>query len=149
VLPLARLDWAARSWLALQATGAGLGTRPRVATAAGSVEVTQAFGLLGLCVCSAAPTGLHPSFALSIGALRTALDGQATSPNLGHRVERWAAVADVSAGARLGLPDPFYLALASHVQLTQPSVAIHVVEPVVATTGRPNLLLTLTAGARL
>jgi hypothetical protein len=149
VLPLVRLDFAIRSWLTLQATGAGFGTRPRVEAAGGSVEINQAFGLLGLCVCFASGTGIHPLVALSVGALRTALDGQATAPNLGHRVARWTAVADGAAGARLSLPSWLFFTLAAHVQLGEPYVAIHVVDSVVGTTGRPNLLLTLTAGATL
>jgi hypothetical protein len=149
LLPLVRIDWAVRSWFAVQATGAGFGTRPRVDTAAGSVLLTQAFGLVGLCLCSASGTGIHPLFALSIGALRTTVDGRASAPNLGHEVDRWTALVDASAGARLSLPGGPYFTLASELQLAAPYVAIHVLDEVAATSGRPNLLFTLTAGVRL
>src|SRR6185369_512463 len=56
ILPLLRFDWALTSWLGLQATGAGLGTRPRVAAAAGSVQVAQDFAVLGLCACRSSAT---------------------------------------------------------------------------------------------
>jgi hypothetical protein len=39
------------------------------------------------------------------------------------------------------------LTLAAHVQVAAPCLAIHFVDAVVATSGRPNLFLTLTIGA--
>ena len=149
VLPLARLDWAVRSWLALQLTGAGLGTRPRLETEAGSVQVAQQFGVFGLCACRAADTGFRPFAALGAGILRTALDGIATPPNVGHEVEHWAFLVHGSVGVTLNVPGRYYATLGLHVQLAEPYVAIHVVDAVVATTGRPDLLLALTAGAWL
>jgi len=149
LLPFVRADWALHPWLTLQVSGAGLGSRPRVTTPDGSVDVAQSFVVLGLCACSSARAGLHPFFALSAGALRTSLEGHANAPNLGHRVQRWSFLADASAGARLALPNPFYLSFAAHLQLAAPYVAIHSPTGVAATTGLPNLLLTLTAGARL
>ncbi|HTQ03073.1 MAG TPA: hypothetical protein VMI54_04425 [Polyangiaceae bacterium] len=148
LLPLARLDLALTSWLALQATVAGFGTRPRVDTAAGSVVVTQSFGKVGLCLCAVPHAGVEPLAALSAGALLTGLDGHAVAPNLGHRLEQWALLLDATVGARVGLPDGFYLTLASELEVAAPSATIHIVDVVVATTGRPNLLASLTAGAR-
>jgi len=149
VLPVVRFGWSLDSWFALEATGAGFGTRPSVETAAGSVEVAQYFALFG--ASAAVPTGtiVEPLFALSIGALGTTLDGRALPPNVAHDVTQWTAVADGSAGVRLRPSEGFFLTLAAHVQLTQPYVAIHFVDTVVATTGRPNLLLTFTLGAWL
>ena len=149
LLPLVRLSWSFGPWLALQATGAGLGTQPRVEAAAGSVDVAQQFGLLGLCLCSASGAGMRPILALSVGALHTSLDGHPSAMNLGHQLDLWALVFDASVGVRLGLPDRFYLTLATHVQMTEPYAAIHFVDTVVARTGRPNLLLALTVGALL
>jgi hypothetical protein len=148
-LPLVRVDWAVRSWFAVQATGAGFGTPARVDTAAGSVALTQAFGLVGLCLCSASATGIHPLFALSAGALRTTVDGRASAPNVGHEVARWTALVEGSAGARLNLRGGPYFTLASELQLAAPYVAVHVLDEVAATSGRPNLLFTFTAGVAL
>ncbi|HEY3497339.1 MAG TPA: hypothetical protein VGK73_21735 [Polyangiaceae bacterium] len=149
LLPLLRIDWAISSGLSVQATGAGFGTRPRVEGAAGSVEVAQQFVLFGLCACAPSGTGIQPIAALGMGALHTGLDGEATLPNLGHRVDRWSLLVDGNVGARLNLHERWYLKFASHVQVAAPYVAIHFVDTVVATTGRPNLLFALTAGARL
>jgi hypothetical protein len=56
---------------------------------------------------------------------------------------------DGSFGTGLRLGDRFYLTIAAHVQMAEPYVAIHFVDAVVATSARPNLLLTLTVGAWL
>jgi hypothetical protein len=148
LLPVVRLGWALRPWLALQATGAGLGTQPRVEAAAGSVDVAQQFGLLGLCICAASSPGVSPVFSFSVGALHTSLEGHPSAMNLGHRQESWALVFDASVGVRLPWSDRFYSTLATHAQLAEPYAAIHVVDAVVAKTGRPNLMLALTLGAR-
>ncbi|HEX5098210.1 MAG TPA: hypothetical protein VFV94_01865 [Polyangiaceae bacterium] len=149
VMPVVRVGWSIGSSFALEATGAGFGTRPSVETAAGSVEVAQYFALFG--ASAAVPTGtvVEPLFALSVGALGTTLNGRALPPNVAHDVTQWTAVADGGAGLRLRPSERFYLTLAGHVQLTQPYVAIHFVDTLVATTGRPNLLLTFTLGAWL
>ena len=149
LLPLVRLGWTVRPWFALEATGAGFGTKPTLEAAAGSVSVAQAFGLLGLCLCSPANHGIHPLLSLSVGALHTALEARTSLPNVAHHATHWSALADAGVGARLGLTDRFYLTLAAHVQLAEPYVAIHVLDTVVATTGSPNVLVALSAGARL
>jgi hypothetical protein len=149
VLPLVRFGWSPSSWLAWEATAAGLGTRPHVESTAGSVEVAQYFALFG--ASATVPTGtlIEPLFALSGGAFGTSLNGRALPPNVAHDVTQWTAVMDASAGLRLRSSGRLYLTLAAHAQLTAPYVAVHFVNTVVATTGRPNLLLTLTAGMGL
>jgi hypothetical protein len=147
-MPVLRVDAALGARLSVQASAAGLGTRPRVETAAGHVDVARELGLVGLCLCTQVRRNVQPLFALAAGALHTRLDAQAVAPNLGRRVQRWAALFDASVGLRLGLPGRTYVTLAGHVELAEPYVAIHVLDSIVATSGRPNLLLTLTAGAR-
>jgi hypothetical protein len=149
LLPLVRLDWALSSLLTLQATAAGFGTRPRIVTEAGNVDVTQKFALLGLCACVPLSPRVHAVAALAGGVLHTALVGRAVSPNSGQDVEGWALLTEASLGAELRLLGGAYLTLAAHAQLAEPYVAIHSVDSVVATTGRPNLRFTITAGAWL
>ena len=149
VLPLARFDWALRPWLLLQAVLAGLGTRPTVANAEGSAQVAQAYGLLGGSVRFRADARLRPFAALAAGALRTSVEGRADNPNQGRAVEQWSFLVDAGVGSQLRLPDRFYLSLAAHAQLAEPYLAVRFVETVVATSARPNLLLTLTIGAWL
>jgi hypothetical protein len=148
LLPLLRGEWGFDSWLSLQLTLAAFGTEPRVETSAGDVTVRRDFAALGVCACRRSVRGVHPFFALAAGALHTAVDGEANTPSVGHHESQWAALVDATAGARFGWSDRFYVSAAAQLQLAAPYVAIHVVDTVVATTGRPNLLFTLTAGAR-
>ena len=149
ILPVARLDWAVGSWLALQGELAGFGSRPEVSTAAGSARIAQQYALLGVCTCAPSARRLRPTVALSAGALHTSADGQAAAPAQGHSVERWSFLLQASLGARLSLFDRYELALAAQAQVAEPYVAVYVVDTVAATVGRPDLLLTATVGGWL
>jgi hypothetical protein len=120
-----------------------------VASTAGSARVTQQYGVLGGGYRFGAEHWLRPFMALSAGVLRTAVEGQSNSPKQGHSVDQWSFLLDASLGAGLRLSERYYAALAAHVQVAAPYVAIHFVDEVVATSGRPNLLLTFTVGAWL
>jgi hypothetical protein len=89
-------------------------------------------------------------FALAAGLLRTSVEGSTDSPNnQGHATEQWSLLFDGSLGAGLRLGDRFTLTVAAHAQIAEPYVAIHFVDAVVATSARPNFVLTLTVGAWL
>lgn len=149
LLPLVRFDWAPRAWFVAQATLAGLGTRATVAGDAGSAQVAQAYGLLGGAVRFREGGRLRPVVALAAGALRTSVEGRAEAPNQGRVVDQWSFLVDAGVGAQLRLPDRFYASLTAHAQLAEPYVAVRFVGAEVATSARPNLLLTLTIGAWL
>jgi hypothetical protein len=149
VLPIVHLGWAARPWLVMQASAAGLGSRSTVATTAGSARVAQQYAVLGGFCRLRSAQRLWPFFGLAAGALRTSVEGQAGQGTGGHTAERWSGLIDASLGAGLRLVGRSYLTLAAHAQVAEPYVAIHIVDTVGATSGRPNLLLTLTVGAWL
>jgi hypothetical protein len=149
VMPLVRFDWSLRSWFVVQATLAGLGTRSTVTSEAGSAEVAHAYGLFGVNAGFPAGEPWRPFVTLSGGLWHTSADGRAEAPYQGHSVDQSSFLVDAGVGTSLRLPDRFYVSLAVHAQLAQPYVAIRFAETVVATSGRPNLLLTLTAGAWL
>jgi hypothetical protein len=149
LLPLVRFTWSLRPWFLVQAALAGLGTRPNVDTEGGSAQVAQAYGLLGGSFRFRAGERLRPFAALSAGALRTSVEGRPDVPNLGHVVDQWSFLVEASAGCQLRLPDRFYVSAAAHAQLAEPYPAVRVLGAPVATSGRPNLLLTLTIGAWL
>ena len=149
VLPTVRVGWGARPWLVMQASVAGLGSRSTVATTAGTARVAQQYAVLGGYYRLRSAQRLWPCFGLAAGALRTSVEGQAGGTTGGHSAERWSGLIDVSLGAGLRLYGRSYLTLAAHAQVAAPYVAIHIVDTVGATSGRPNLLLTLTAGAWL
>ena len=146
LLPIVRVDWAIAPELVLEATLAGLGTQPSVETAAGSAQVAMQYGLFGACYRLGWGDRLRPLGAFSLGALRTAVAGQADLPRQGHAVDQWSFLLDASLGAAFELSRHYTLVLAGHVQLAEPYVAIRFGDQQVASSGRPNLLMTLTFG---
>jgi hypothetical protein len=148
VLPTLRVAWAPRPWLMVQASLAGFGSRSMVSTAEGSARVAEQYALVGGYYRLRAAQRFWPVVGLAAGVLRTSIDGQ-TGPGTGHSAERWSALLDATLGAGLRLAGRYYLTVAAHAQLAQPYVAIHIVDRLGATCGRPNLLLTLTVGAWL
>jgi len=149
VLPTVRVGWAARPWFVMQASAAGLGSRSAVATTAGNARVAQQYAVLGGFYRLRSDQRLWPFFGLAAGALRTSVEGQGGLGTGGHTAEQWSGLLDVSLGTGLRLYGRSYLTLAAHAQVAAPYVAIHIVDTVGATSGRPNLLLTLTVGAWL
>jgi hypothetical protein len=149
LLPTVRIGWATRSGLVLHAALAGFGSRPTLTAPAGSARVAQQYGLLGISSGAPATRWIQPYVAFAAGALRTAIDGDAEAPAEAHAVNRWSFLVDGSAGARVSLPGRTFFTLALHAQVAAPYVAVHIADTVVATTGRPNLLVTLTVGAWL
>jgi hypothetical protein len=149
ILPIVRLDWAVHAWLVVQAAVAGLGSRPTVATTAGNARVAQQYAVMGGSYRFRSNQRLQPFVGLSAGVLRTSVEGRADLPRRGHGVDQWSFLLDGSLGAGLPLGGRYYLALAAHVHVAEPYVAVHFEDAVVATSGRPNLLLTLTLGAWL
>jgi len=149
LMPIMRIGWAPRPWFMLQATLAGLGSRPEVTTMSGTARIAQQYGVVGGCICPSAADRIGLTVAFATGALRTTIDGQAGPTVEAHSVERWSLLLDGSLGARLRLPGRYHLTMAAHLQLAEPYVAIYFVDSRVATTGRPNLLVSLTVGAWL
>ena len=149
LLPLVRLDAALGPWLGLQLEAAGFGTRPTVGTPGASARVAQQYALAGACVCASSlgsAARLRPMGGISVGALRTAADGEADPPLKGHSLVQWSFVVEASAGARLRLGKRTHLTAAVHVQVAEPYVDIRVVNAGPATSGRPNVLVTFAVG---
>jgi hypothetical protein len=149
ILPVVHVDGKVRNWLGVNAELAGFGSRPTVATTAGNARVAQQYGIFGGSYRFHSDQGLSPFVALSAGALRTSVQGEADAPRQGQAATQWSFLLDASVGAGLRLPGRCYVSLAGHVQLAEPYVAIHFLDAIVATSGRPNLVLTLTVGAWL
>lgn len=149
LLPLARVGWALTPWFAVQAALAGLGTRSTVTTTTGHADVTQDFGVLGGCFRWRAGQRVQPLLALSMGWLRTSVNGRVDPPKVGHRDARWALLGDASLGTAVRIYGRAHATLAAHLQWATPSTTIHFLDKTVASTGRPNLMLSLTLGAWL
>jgi hypothetical protein len=149
LLPTVRLVWAVRPWLAVQASAAGLGSRPTVTTEAGSARVAQQYALLGASFRFRPAQRVWPFVGFSAGVLHTTVEGRSGLGTTGHTLGRWSALFDLSLGAGLRLSSRFYMTLAAHAELAEPYPAVRIVDGVGATSGRPNLLVPLTLGAWL
>lgn len=149
VLPTVRFDASLRPWFLAHATLAGLGSRPSVENEAGSAEIAQAYGLLGGSFRFPASRYVFPFVEMSAGVLHTSVEGRANAPNRSRSADQWSFLGDAGFGTLVRLPDRFYVALAAHVQLAAPYAAVRILGDVVATSARPNLLLTFTVGAWL
>jgi hypothetical protein len=149
ILPVVRADWAARSWLVVQAATAGLGTRATVTTAEGSARVTQEYAVLGGCYRFQPGRRWWPFFSVAAGVMHTSTQGRSVLGRNGNGEGQWSFLADTGIGAGVRFYNSYYLTLSGHVQVAHPYVAIHFGEPVVATTGRPNLHFDFTVGAWL
>jgi len=149
IVPEVTVDWAVQPSFVVQATVAGFGTRPTVSNAADSARIAQQYAMLGACFRLRPSQRLRPFGGVSLGALHTSVDGQVSPPNQGQSSEQWSFLADVGLGAWAQLSERYYLALAAHVQLAEPYVGVRFIDKVVATSGRPNLVLTLTLGVWL
>jgi hypothetical protein len=144
LLPMIRLDLALGSHSLMRLALAGLGTRSLVEKPSGSAEVAEQFGLIEAGVRLRPRRRLQPFFSLGAGARHTTVEGRASSPYQGQSAAGWAFVADAGAGIRVSLSSRFETALELHAQLAQPYPVIRFLSSQVATSGRPDLLLTLT-----
>jgi hypothetical protein len=150
VLPVLALDLAFGQHFFMQATLVGLGTRPSIATPkVGSAQVAQQFALLGLGYRFRPGARWQPFVGLAAGALYTSVKGNADYPNRGLSAHQWSLLMDAGVGCRLRLRERFFLALAGHLQMAQPYPSVRFLDNDVATSGRPNVTLALTAGAWL
>ncbi|HEY5956960.1 MAG TPA: hypothetical protein VIV60_10425 [Polyangiaceae bacterium] len=148
-MPMVRFDWAIRPWLVAEVTAAGLGSRSSVKAAAGTARVSQDFVLLGASYRFRGGKRLTPFVALSAGALHTSVEGRAENPFQGHNAHSWSLLLDGEFGAAATLHDRLYLSLSAHAQCAEPYPAIRFAGAAVATSARPNALVTLTMGAWL
>jgi hypothetical protein len=149
VSPQVRLLWAARPCLLVHASADGFGSRADASAAGGGAKVAQQSAVLGASYRLRPAHRLWPFFALAAGVLHTSVEGRPGWGTGGRSAEQWSKLIDAGVGAGLRLSGRIYLTLSLHAQLADPYVAIHIVDTVAATTGRPNLGLALTLGAWL
>jgi len=147
-MPLVRVDWAVGGAL-VQVTAAGFGTRPTIESEAGSAEVAQFYGVLGVRHCILCNSSLQPFAGVGLGLMQTSIEGNADAPLSAHGVSQTSFLMEGSLGVAPHLAGPCFLTFAAHVQLAVPYVAVHFADRMVATTGRPNGALSLTLGAWL
>lgn len=148
-LPTIDVGWMAGERVALHAMVAGFGSSSTVEDHVGRAQVSESYGLVGGRLHFRKAERLQPFLVLAAGALRTSVDGRSDGDYQGRSAAQWSFLLDGGMGASVPLHDHFYLTLALHAHLAEPYPAVRFSGAVVATAARPNLLLTLTAGASL
>ncbi len=149
IMPVARLDFALPPSLAFEVAFAGFGSRPVVASTTDSARITQKYGVIGARYRFLPGESLRPFLGLAGGVLNTAVEGQAEPPRVERSEDQWSFLLQASTGVDLQLFERYYSSLTGHVHMAEPSVAVHILDTIVATSGRPNLALTLTLGGWL
>jgi hypothetical protein len=146
ILPVLRVRFALADAWQLRATGAWLGTRPRVDAEGGSASATVNQGLtvlegvLGLWP----QRPLHPALSLGAGVYYVGVEGSALPPNQAERDDQLALVVDGGAGLTWRAAPHFEVTLEGHVLLTEPGIGIRLLGVPSATLGRPSAMVTLT-----
>ena len=149
VLPTLHLDWRLTAVWLVEAAVAGRGARGSVDAAAGSARVGQDQALLGIAYRPLPGWRVRPIVSAAVGALRTAVEGQASPPNTGHDLTRWSFLLDGGAGASLSFGERWAVMAAAHVQAAAPYPAVRFLGQTVATAANPNLLLSVMVEAWL
>lgn len=148
-LPVVGVDWAARTWLVVHATMAGMGTRATVTTSAGSARIAQQYAVLGGSYRFRPERSLWPLVSIGTGVLHTSIEGQSIRGERSNGDGQWSLLADMGFGVGMRLYRSYRLTLSGHVQVAHPYIAVHFGDPVVATAGHPNVHFDLTVGAWL
>jgi hypothetical protein len=148
-VPVARLRVAIAGPVVARLTVAGLGTRPLVETSRGAASITQALGLVEVGLVFRRDRRLQPAMSLGAGVLRASSDAQGSSPYLGQRDARWAALFDAGAGVIVPVGGQLALALEAHVMLAAPYPVVRFSDLDAATIARPAAWTTLTLVAWL
>lgn len=149
LLPTVRLDWHVRPRWVVQAALAGLGTHASVERDADSATITQSYALVGGRYGFRVERVVRPVVGLAAGVMRTSLEGHANAPGGSHLVGQWSLLCEASTGAELALGRHIFLLGTVHAQVAGPYLAVHFGDTVVASSGRPNLLVSLALGAEL
>jgi hypothetical protein len=143
VVPFLRLDLALATWCVAQATFAGLGTRARVGSSVRTAELAEQFLTGGATFRLRAHKSVRPVLSLALGALHTTAEGRAEWPYQARIARQWSFLADAGVGMWLDVGHHYEVAIEVHAQLAEPYPVVRFLDANVATSGRPNLLLTL------
>jgi hypothetical protein len=149
ILPLARLRLELAPALAARLTVAGLGSRPKLASAVGTASVGQDLGLLELAASFRSDRRIRPTVSVGAGVLAVSVDGEGASPYEGRSGRRWAALLDGGIGVLAGIQRRWAVALELHALLAAPYPTVRFAGVEAARIGRPSLLASITLVAPL
>ena len=143
-LPLVRVRVRLADWLFARVTLAGLGSRPRVDTAAGSASINQSLGLAELVLALRSGRRLRPTFSLGGGALRFGSEGTGTWPSRGLQTARFTGAVDAGVGLLANVTADLSFAFEVHGLVAFPHPTVRFFDVEAATLAFPALFASLT-----
>lgn len=143
VAPMGRIQLRLSNWLTARLTLAGLGSRPRIETAYGSVELSQTIGLVETGAVFRNGKRLQPTVGVGAGVLKVSMVGVGKPPYEGRDEHQWSAVLDASIGGTLALRSWVALVTELHVFLASPHPEVRFLKMRTATIGYPSFLALL------
>ena len=148
-MPLVRSRARLGDCLLARLTVAGLGSRPRVDTAAGSASINQSLGLSELMLALRPGRRLRPTFALGGGVFRVESEGVGTWPSRGLRTTRFTGAAEAGVGLLASVTADLSLAFEVYGLVAFPHPTVRFFDLEAATLGFPALFASLTMVAWL
>ena len=148
-LPLVRFRARLGDWVFARLTVAGLGSRPRVETTAGSASINQSLGLVELALALRPGRRLRPTFALGGGAFHFASEGVGTFPSRGVQAARFTGAVDAGVGLLATVTGAVSFAFEVHGLVAFPHPAVRFFDVEAATLAFPALFASLTMVAWL
>jgi len=148
-LPLVRFRARLGDWVFARLTVAGLGSRPRVETTAGSASIDQSLGLAELGLALRPGRRLRPTFALGGGAFRFASEGVGSFPSRGLQAARFTGAVDAGVGLLATVTGAVSFALEVHGLVALPHPAVRFFDVEAATLAYPAVFASLTMVAWL
>lgn len=144
VVPVLRIRLAPTRQFQLRLTGAGLGSNPTVHTGRGSAEVQQDEVVAEAAAVLGQSRWFRPIVVVGAGAFYLGVTGTGVAPYQSQTGHALALAIDGAAGIASSVAPTIDLSLEVHVILTEPGIAVRLVDDDAAHIGRPSLLVTLT-----
>jgi hypothetical protein len=143
-IPVARLHLLALRSTFLRLTAEGLGSRPRIQTAAGSATIGQNLGLVEVGTAFRRDRHVMPIVTLGAGVLYVTSDGDGIYPYTSHQDSRWAAIVDCGVGLMGTVSNHWSSILEVHAFLAAPYPTVRFSGIDAGTIGRPALAAAFT-----
>ena len=149
LLPLLRIRRSLGAVMSLRATGAWLGTQPRVDAQTGTASVEQGVALLEGVARFWRDSPLQPLFSVGAGTYYVGVNGSGVSPYPGAHSSEFALGLDAGAGVSIAISSQFDIVFELHALIAAPGLAVRFLDVDEARIGRPSLFATLTMAGSL
>ncbi len=144
IVPLARVHFALNPTFQIRATGAWVGTQPRLEGPTGTATVDQGIALLEGTVEPWPRHRIRPLLSIGAGTYYVGVNGSGAGPYQGVRNTEISFALDGGLGIASLLGPHLEVVIEAHALLAEPGIAVRFVDFDAARIGRPSILGTLT-----